>query len=107
MRSRSPALLIALNDDFDCVIVDLPRALDGMARRLLARAETTAIVTHLSLAAMRDTHRLINLMADLRPGEPPPLPAQPLGLPHPRENPRAAIDKNHRRQIHYVIPYYA
>src|SRR5260221_13596162 len=105
MRSRSPALLIALNDDFDCVIVDLPRALDGMARRLLARAETTAIVTDPSLAAMRDTHRLINLMAVLRPGATPlPLP-NPAGQPTPGESPCAQFPESIRPQNHHVIPY--
>src|SRR5260221_4935394 len=99
MRSRSPALLIALNDDFDCVIVDLPRALDGMARRLLARAETTAIVTDLSLAAMRDTHRLINLMAVLRPRASPPPLANPVRQPRPGQNPRAQFRQSIARNI--------
>src|SRR5207302_8126765 len=55
-------LLAALDENFDCIIVDLPRTLDGMARRLLARADTIVIVTDLSLTAMRDTQRLGDLM---------------------------------------------
>jgi pilus assembly protein CpaE len=98
-------LLTALNDDFDCVIVDLPRALDGMARRLLARAETTAIVTDLSLAAMRDTHRLINLMAVLRPGATPLLLANRVGMLSRGEIARAEFEKSIGLKIDYVIPY--
>ena len=98
-------LLAALNDDFDCVIVDLPRALDGMARRLLARAETTVIVTDLSLAAMRDTHRLINLMAVLRPGTTPLLLANRIGILSRGEIGRAEFEKSIGRKIDYLVPY--
>lgn len=98
-------LLSALNDDFDCVIVDLPRALDGMARRLLARTETTVIVTDMSLAAMRDTHRLLNLVTVLRPGTTPLLLANRIGMLNRGEIARAEFEKSIGRKIDYLIPF--
>jgi pilus assembly protein CpaE len=98
-------LLAALNDDFDCVIVDVPRALDGMARRLLARADATVIVGDFSLAAMRDTHRLIVLTAVLRPGIAPIVLVNRAGALARGEIDRAAFEKGIGRKIDCVIPY--
>jgi pilus assembly protein CpaE len=98
-------LLAALNDDFDCVIVDVPRALDGMARRLLARADATVIVGDFSLAAMRDTHRLIVLMAMLRPGVAPIVLVNRAGALARGEIDHAAFEKGIGRKIDCVIPY--
>ena len=98
-------LLAALNDDFDCVIVDVPRALDGMARRLLARAEITVIVGDFSLAAMRDTHRLIVLTAVLRPGVAPIVLVNRAGALARGEIDHAAFEKGIGRKIDCVIPY--
>jgi len=58
-------LLTALAEDYDCLVVDLPRNLDGMARQVIAAADTTVIVTDLSLSALRDTHRLVELSKSL------------------------------------------
>ncbi len=52
------ALLGALAQDYDCLLVDLPRSLDGAARHVLAAADSTLIVTDFSLAALRDAFRL-------------------------------------------------
>jgi pilus assembly protein CpaE len=98
-------LLAALNDDFDCVIVDVPRALDGMARRLLARADATVIVGDFSLAAMRDTHRLIVLTAVLRPGVAPIVLVNRAGALARGEIDHAAFEKGIGRKIDCVIPY--
>jgi pilus assembly protein CpaE len=98
-------LLATLNDDFDCVIVDVPRALDGMARRLLARADATVIVGDFSLAAMRDTHRLIVLTAVLRPGIAPIVLVNRAGALARGEIDHAAFEKGIGRKIDCVIPY--
>jgi pilus assembly protein CpaE len=60
-------LLGALSPDFDCILVDLPRRLDGTVRRVLAAADAVAIVTDLSLPGMRDTMRLLAMLRSLRP----------------------------------------
>jgi pilus assembly protein CpaE len=98
-------LLGALNDGFDIVIADLPRALDGMARRLLARAETIAIVSDLSLAAMRDAHRLADLMEVLQPGVKPQIIVNRAGAIAKGEVGRADFEKGVGRKIAAIVPW--
>jgi len=76
-----------------------------MARRLLARAETTVIVTDLSLAAMRDSHRLLSLLTVLRPGTTPLLVANRTGMLSRGEIARAEFEKSIGRKIDYLIPF--
>jgi pilus assembly protein CpaE len=50
----------------DCLIIDLPRSLNGLARHVLSVADGVAIVTEQSLPAMRDTQRLLSLIKGMR-----------------------------------------
>jgi pilus assembly protein CpaE len=61
------ALISALSESCESVVVDTPRRADRLTRQLLARAEVVGVVTDLSLPAMRDTHRLLALLKGLRP----------------------------------------
>ena len=51
-------LMRELKGQFDCIVVDMPRALVPVHRRLLAGAESVTLVSDLSLAGIRDTVRL-------------------------------------------------
>ena len=55
------ALLGEFSGAADCVLVDTPRSLNGLCRQVLAAADVIAIVTDLTLPAMRDTRRLLLL----------------------------------------------
>jgi pilus assembly protein CpaE len=55
------ALLGEFSGSSDSVLVDTPRSLNGVSRQVLAAADVIAIVTDLSLPAMRDTRRLLIL----------------------------------------------
>jgi pilus assembly protein CpaE len=55
------ALLGEFSGAADFVLVDTPRTLNGLCRQVLAAADVIAIVTDLSLPAMRDTRRLLLL----------------------------------------------
>lgn len=55
------ALLGDLANSSDCILVDTPRSLNELARHVLGAADVIAIVTDLSLPAMRDTRRLMAL----------------------------------------------
>ncbi len=98
-------LVGALNESFDCIIADLPRGLDGMARRLLAKADQIGIVTDLSLAAMRDTQRLAGLIEILRPGAKPLIIVNRAGALPRGEIGRAEFEKGIARKIDAVVPY--
>jgi pilus assembly protein CpaE len=55
------ALLGEFSGTADFVLVDTPRSLNSLSRQVLAAADVIAIVTDLSLPAMRDTRRLLAL----------------------------------------------
>jgi len=55
------ALLGEFSGTADCVLVDTPRSFNSLCRQVLAAADVIAIVTDLSLPAMRDTRRLLLL----------------------------------------------
>lgn len=61
------ALLGALSETAELVVVDTPRRADRLTRETLARADAVAVVTDLSLPAMRDTQRVLSMLRSLRP----------------------------------------
>ncbi len=56
------ALLADLRGEADCIVVDIPRSLTALSRHMLGLADVIAIVTDLSLPALRDTQRLLHLI---------------------------------------------
>lgn len=65
-RESLGALLTDLRGAADCVVVDTPRALTPLSREMLAVADVVGVVTDQSLAAMRDTQRLLALIRRMR-----------------------------------------
>jgi pilus assembly protein CpaE len=98
-------LVGALTDSFDTIIADVPRGLDGMARRLLARADRIAIVADFSLAAMRDTQRLAALIEILQPGVKPLIIVNRAGALTRGEVGQAEFEKGINRKIDAIVPY--
>ncbi len=98
-------LLTALAEDYDCLIVDLPRALDGMARQVIAAADTTIIVTDLSLSALRDTHRLIELAKSLESRSKPLIIANQVGASHRGEVGRPEFERGIGGPLDLVVPF--
>ncbi|HEY0526095.1 MAG TPA: AAA family ATPase, partial [Stellaceae bacterium] len=102
------ALLAALSSDADAVVVDLPRRLDALHRHVLTAADTVAIVTDLSLPAMRDATRLVALCKRLRGGGAGS--AQPLVVANRvtggrGEVPRGEFEKAVGAKIDVVVPF--
>jgi pilus assembly protein CpaE len=60
------ALLADLAGNTDCVVIDVPRALNGLSRHAFAIADIIGIVSEQSLSAMRDTQRLLSLARTMR-----------------------------------------
>ena len=61
------------------LVVDVPRTLNQLSRSMLMAADTVAVVTDLSLPAMRDTQRLISLVKLMRKDVPPLIIANRVG----------------------------
>ena len=62
------ALLANLGGGADCILVDTPRSLNDLSRQILGVADMIVVVTDQSLAAMRDTRRLLGLAKSLKGG---------------------------------------
>ncbi len=63
--SAMTALLKEMRDDFDVILIDLPRAMLPSQKRLLSTANEIVLVTELSLAGIRDTLRVKTALATL------------------------------------------
>jgi pilus assembly protein CpaE len=55
------SLVEQVSEATDCILIDTPRSLGPLSRHVLAVADVIVIVTDQSLAAMRDTRRLVSL----------------------------------------------
>lgn len=65
------ALIEELRRIFDYVIVDIPRHLVPYSQTIYESADSTALVTDLSLAGLRDTMRLREIVSKAQPGRSP------------------------------------
>lgn len=98
-------LLTALAEDYDCLVVDLPRSLDAVARQVIAAADSTVIVTDLSLSALRDTHRLIDLAKALEARTKPSIIANQVGASHRGEIGRPEFERGIGGAVDVVVPF--
>ena len=65
--SALAALKDSLAGSCEALVLDLPRKLDPLARKALAEADLTVVVTDLTLAGARDAHRLLAMLRSVRP----------------------------------------
>jgi pilus assembly protein CpaE len=98
-------LLSALSQDYDCLVVDLPRSLDAMARQVIALADATIIVTDLSLSALRDTVRLVDLAKALDARGKPLLVANQVGADHRGEIGRPEFERGIGGALDQAVPF--
>jgi pilus assembly protein CpaE len=98
-------LLAALSQDYDCLVVDLPRTLDGMARQVIALADSVVLVTDLSLSALRDSVRLIELAKGLECRSKPLLVANQFGADHRCEIGRAEFERGAGSPLDHAVPF--
>jgi pilus assembly protein CpaE len=98
-------LLAALSQDYDCLVVDLPRTLDAPARQVMALADLNVIVTDLSLSALRDTVRLADLTKSLECRSKPLIVANQVGADHRGEIGRAEFERGAGGPLDHAIPF--
>jgi pilus assembly protein CpaE len=98
-------LLTALAEDYDCLVVDLPRTLDAASRQVIAAADSTVIVTDLSLSALRDTHRLIDLAKSLEARAKPLVVANQVGASHRGEIGRPEFERGVGGAVDLIVPF--
>ncbi len=98
------ALLKEMKNDFDFVIVDLPRHLFASQKRLMASAHEIVLVTELSLAGIRDTLRIKTALKNLDCMAPITIVAARTGPSRNRQVNAAAFEKGAQIKIDMVIP---
>lgn len=97
------ALLGALTEDDQAVVIDAPRRLDPLIRAALAQADMVGVVTDLSLPGMRDTQRLLGLLAALRGDAATLVIGNRLGAVA-GEVPRAEFERGIGRKLDVAVP---
>jgi pilus assembly protein CpaE len=98
-------LLSALSQDYDCLIVDLPRSLDSIGRQVIALADSTVVVTDLSLSALRDSVRIVDLAQKLEARNKPLVVANQVGADHRGEIGRAEFEKGLNGGLDHTVPF--
>ncbi len=98
-------LLSALSQDYDCIVVDLPRTFDSMARQVISLADATVVVTDLSLSALRDSVRIIDLAKALESRVKPLLVANQVGADHRGEIGRAEFERGVGGAVDHAVPF--
>lgn len=98
-------LLSALSQDYDCIVVDLPRTFDSMARQVISLADATIVITDLSLSALRDSVRIIDLAKALESRVKPLLVANQVGADHRGEIGRAEFERGVGGAVDHAVPF--
>lgn len=105
--AAADAIVSVLRTDCDFIIVDLPRHLDDMVRRMITLASTSIVVTDLSLSAARDALRLLEFCKLLAPAARHLVVGNQVGAAHRGETGRAEFERATRITLDHVIPFEA
>jgi pilus assembly protein CpaE len=98
------AVMEEMRENFDYVIVDVPRFLLATQRRLIAEASAVLILTEQSLVGIRDTLRIKMALRSIDPT----LPLLVITARHAKDRPAhidaATFEKNSQGKIDFTIP---
>jgi len=98
-------ILRALSQDYDCLVIDLPRTLDSVGRQIIALADHTIIVSDLSLTALRDTMRIVDLSRALEGRAKPIIVANQVGASHRGEVGQPEFERGINGSLDLVVPF--
>jgi len=98
-------LFQALSQDFDQLVVDLPRSLDDGARHLLAHVDQLILVTDLSLAGLRDTLRLVDLGKRIGCRANPMVVASQVGAAHRGEITQREFERGLGQDVDHLVSF--
>lgn len=98
------ALTKELRNDYDHIVVDMPRSLVARHRRLLAAAEHIVLVTDLTLAGIRDTQRITSAISNLGVTSPIHVVAGRIGDGEAQLS-RATFERSIKSKIEILVPH--
>ncbi|HEV3177173.1 MAG TPA: cellulose synthase operon protein YhjQ/BcsQ [Stellaceae bacterium] len=94
-----------LANDFDQLVIDLPRALDEGSRHVISNSDTFVLVTDLSLAGLRDALRIMDLAKRIGSKASPIVAASQVGAPHRGEISQREFERGLGQSVDHVISY--
>lgn len=98
------ALMKPVAQDFDVILVDLPRAMMLSQKRLLTEAHDMVLVCDLTLASLRDVRRIRAFMKNLKPDLMPMLVANHTGDTAYATLDQATFEKNAEAKFDMLLP---
>ncbi len=99
------ALMGRLRDGFECVVVDLPRAMLAAHPHVVGAADLVIVVTDYTLLAARDCPRVLKRVREASPKGKVMLIADRVGAPGHGEIARADLEKTLEATIDFEIPH--
>ncbi|MGH7124288.1 MAG: cellulose synthase operon protein YhjQ/BcsQ [Stellaceae bacterium] len=94
-----------LANDFDQLVIDLPRRLDDGSRHVISNADAFVLVTDLSLAGLRDALRIIDLVKRIGGKAAPIIVASQVGAPHRGEISQREFERGLGQSLDHLISY--
>ena len=98
-------ILNVLRTDCDFIVIDMPRMLDDVARRILSLANAIVVATDLSLSSARDTMRLVELARAVAPAAQRLVVGNQVGASHRGEVGRSDFERVVGLPLDHVIPF--
>lgn len=98
------ALVKELRNEYDHILVDMPRSQVARHRRLLVSADRVFLVTDLTLAGIRDTQRIISALANLGNANPVSIIAGRIGDGEAQIG-RATFERSAKGKIDILVPH--
>ena len=94
-----------LANDFDQLVIDLPRSLDDGSRHVISNVDSFLLITDLSLAGLRDALRIMDLVKRIGSKASPILVASQVGAPHRGEISQREFERGLGQSLDHVITY--
>jgi pilus assembly protein CpaE len=94
-----------LANDFDQLVIDLPRTLDDGSRHVISSADSFILVTDLSLAGLRDALRIMDLVKRIGSKAAPIVVASQVGAPHRGEISQREFERGLGHSLDHLISY--
>lgn len=94
-----------LANDFDQLVIDLPRALDEGSRHVISSADAFVVVTDLSLAGLRDALRTLDLVKRIGGKAAPIVVASQVGAPHRGEISQREFERGLGQSLDHLVSY--
>jgi pilus assembly protein CpaE len=94
-----------LANDFDQLVIDLPRTLDDGSRHVISSVDSFILVTDLSLAGLRDALRIMDLVKRIGSKAAPIIVASQVGAPHRGEISQREFERGLGQSLDHLVSY--